>query len=301
MDLIAHAKINWNLKILGKRPDGFHELDTVMTSIGLCDHLSISASEMLQMTCNDPSLPTDDRNLVIKAAKALASEAGITPKASIHVEKNIPAGGGLGGGSSDAASTLLGLNTLWELHWPIEKLAPIAAQLGSDIPFFLWGGWCRCTGRGEIVKPLEELNQGRQVPLLLILPSVHIETPKVYQALQAPALSAPKVDTSLTALYRLINIQIDESYRRNPVPHWPDNGLMRAAATVSPVLAELHRYLQELFPGRWQMSGSGAVHYVTLTTEELKGEAVKNRLLEQPPCELRLVETATIHPSLYTP
>ncbi len=148
----AHAKINWDLRILGKRPDNFHELDSIFVTVALHDTMRFEPAETLSMTCTDATLPTDDSNLVMKAAARLAQAAGINNGARIHLEKRIPMGGGMGGGSSDAACALTALNRMWALNWSREKLAEIAAQAGSDVAYFLTGGWCLCRGRGEIVE-----------------------------------------------------------------------------------------------------------------------------------------------------
>jgi 4-diphosphocytidyl-2-C-methyl-D-erythritol kinase len=149
----APAKINLTLDLLRKRPDGFHELRTVMQSIDLADELTFEHSGSLSFECDDPALSGDD-NLVVRAARALGDASGIMRGAQITLKKRIPTAAGLGGGSSDAAACLLGLADLWGIDWPRECLVEIAALLGSDIPFFLWGGTALAEGRGEIITPL---------------------------------------------------------------------------------------------------------------------------------------------------
>ncbi|HLX61899.1 MAG TPA: 4-(cytidine 5'-diphospho)-2-C-methyl-D-erythritol kinase [Planctomycetota bacterium] len=191
----AYAKINWDLRILGKRPDGFHELDSVFVNVGLNDAMTFRRAEALSLTCSDPTLPVDDTNLVIKAAKLLMKAAEKYGRqeclphqalgAAISLEKNIPMGGGLGGGSSDAACALRMLNKLWELNWSVERLAEVAAQVGSDVAYFLYGGWCLCRGRGEIVTRLPGSERWPAIKLLMVLPPLHVATPAVYKALGA--------------------------------------------------------------------------------------------------------------------
>ena len=167
--LLAPAKINLALEVLGRRPDGYHELDTVLTTIDLADELRLATHAGLDVRLagagGDEIDPAEE--LCGRAARALADAAARAPDARIEVTKRIPVAAGLGGGSSDAAAVLRGLNMLWELHWPVERLEEVATQLGSDVPFFLHGGTARCTGRGEIVEPLRDL---RPLRLLVLLP-----------------------------------------------------------------------------------------------------------------------------------
>jgi len=180
----AFAKVNRSLVVLGKRPDGFHELDTVFQAVSLADRLSFEESSALTLAVDDPSVPAGAENLVLRAARALAEAAGVKARAAIALEKRIPAGGGLGGGSADAAVTLLGLSALWELELPLERLAEVGAALGSDVPFFLHGGTARGTGRGERIAPLPDLPPRGVV---LVMPPFPAATPEVFRRLGAPA------------------------------------------------------------------------------------------------------------------
>jgi len=258
----AYAKVNWDLHVLGKRPDGFHEVDTVMVSIGLADRLTFKQDEQLSLTCSDPDLPCGESNLVIKAALALAKAAGMEPRARIHLDKRIPSGGGLGGGSSDAAATLQALNQLWQLDWSKEQLSNIAAGLGSDVPFFLWHGWCRCKGRGELVEPLFQADRPPPVRLWLIIPPYAASTPSVYKKLGASALDATAKHRILTEIEQNVKVEIGRLVNRKVCKYSGINDLQPAAHRVEPRLEELARHLEEHFPGRWRMSGSGSVHFV---------------------------------------
>lgn len=157
----SYAKINWALRITGKRSDGFHDLETVFQTISLHDELTFTESDRLTLTCDDPSIPTDETNLVVRAARALGA-----PPVAIHLRKRIPAGGGLGGGSSNAATTLMALGK------GRNDLSTIALSLGSDVPFFLVGGTAYATGRGEVLTPLTPMH----MPLLLLLPEERVLT-----------------------------------------------------------------------------------------------------------------------------
>lgn len=177
--LQAPAKLNLSLRVVGKRADGFHEIDTVMVKLpGLADTLEFSEADAFTFTCDDPTIPADGRNLVVKAAKAYAAAAGVECRCAIHLRKSIPHGAGLAGGSSDAASTLLGLNRLHGFKLTPDELHAIAASLGSDIPFFLITGAARCTGRGEII---EAIPSPPALPVLLLKPSFGVETPDAYK------------------------------------------------------------------------------------------------------------------------
>jgi len=149
----AHAKINLTLEVLGKRDDGYHDIASILQTVSLHDTLTFEDAEDIVLSCDRSNLVTSD-NLVLKAARLLRDTVGISSGAAIELTKNIPVAAGLGGGSSDAAATLLGLNRLWGLEMPTAELQPLAAQIGSDVPFFLYGGTARVSGRGERVEKL---------------------------------------------------------------------------------------------------------------------------------------------------
>jgi 4-diphosphocytidyl-2-C-methyl-D-erythritol kinase len=164
MRVNAYAKINWSLRITGKRADGFHDLETLFQTISLHDTLTFEDSDHLSLTCDDPTIPVDESNLVIRAAG--------DAKVAITLHKEIPAGGGLGGGSSDAAATLMALG---------NPSPEIALALGSDVPFFLIGGTAYATGRGEILTPLPRI---AGIPLLLLIPEERVSTARAFGMLQ---------------------------------------------------------------------------------------------------------------------
>lgn len=175
----APAKLNLTLRIVRKRKDGFHELDTLMVKLrDLHDTLTFTESDTFRLTCSDPTLPTDGRNLVTKAALAYHAALGTPCRHSIFLEKAIPHAAGLGGGSSDAATTLAGLDALHDHALGTPKLMEIAASLGSDIPFFLGEGAARCTGRGEIISPAEN---PPPLDVLLLKPAFGVSTPDAYR------------------------------------------------------------------------------------------------------------------------
>jgi 4-diphosphocytidyl-2-C-methyl-D-erythritol kinase len=193
----AFAKINLSLEVVGRRPDGYHELRTVFQTVSLADTLHFSRLETsdIRLECDRLELATDERNLVVRAARALQAAAGVTRGAAIRLEKRIPMEAGLGGGSSDAGVTLLALRRLWNATVPDETLLGIAASLGADVPFFLYGGTALGTGRGDIIEPLPDV----EVPVLLLVnPKVAVPTAPVFRSLNMP-LTSPEPSRIFTA------------------------------------------------------------------------------------------------------
>jgi 4-diphosphocytidyl-2-C-methyl-D-erythritol kinase len=186
--LPAFAKINLGLSVLGRRDDGYHEIRTVFQTVTLQDRLTFEPTTdgRLELTCTDPSIPTDESNLVLRAASTLRKRYGVNSGARVKLEKNIPAGGGLGGGSSDAAATLLALASLWNLKTDARELSELGARLGADVPFFLNGGTALGTGTGTDITPLED---AAKMHLVVVTPDVHVSTAEAYKALGAPALT----------------------------------------------------------------------------------------------------------------
>jgi 4-diphosphocytidyl-2-C-methyl-D-erythritol kinase len=175
----APAKINLYLHILGRRPDGFHELETLMAPISLGDTVDVDLIPSgIEFTCSDPGLSDAGENLATRAARLFLDEFGLATGARIHLEKNVPVGAGLGGGSSDAAAVLLALRRLSGVACSDERLAELAARLGSDVPFFIYQTAAVCRGRGEIVEPVK-LAEGLQG--LLVHPGFGVSTPWAYK------------------------------------------------------------------------------------------------------------------------
>lgn len=182
ISLEAPAKINLFLEILGKRDDGYHEIETVMQEIDLVDNLQFEEiREGVKLKCNNKNVPSDENNLVCKAANLIVNECGIKKGVLISLEKNIPVGAGLGGGSSDAATTLKALNSLWKIGLSDIDLMGFAARLGSDIPFFIKGKTALCSGRGENITPIEVKSE---MNYLIIFPHINISTTTIYRNLK---------------------------------------------------------------------------------------------------------------------
>jgi 4-diphosphocytidyl-2-C-methyl-D-erythritol kinase len=179
MQVIAPAKINLSLRVLGRRSDGFHEIETLIAPISLCDEIKIerSGNQEIAFRCDDPSVPKGEDNIVVRGANLFFQETKITSGISIVPKKRIPHGAGLGGGSSDAASTLLALNELFETNLPREALGKMAEMIGSDVPFFISQSAAVCKGRGELVSPTR---LRERLLVLLLKPAFGVPTQWAY-------------------------------------------------------------------------------------------------------------------------
>lgn len=241
----SFAKVNRSLVVLGKRPDGFHEIDTVFQTIDLTDRLDLEDFDDLVLTTNDPGLSVGEDNLVMRAARALQKELRLKRGARMRLSKSIPVGSGLGGGSSNAAAALAGLTRLWGLDVHPDRLRALAAAIGSDVPFFLVGGSARGRGRGEVVEPLPDL---ARLALLLVIPPFGLSTADVYGALRAPLLSG-----SLTGIGR------DTNLRGSEPGGFPDrNDLEPAAESLRGELRSLRQALVRAGAFSARLSGSGS-------------------------------------------
>ncbi len=186
--LPAFAKINLSLRVLGRRADGYHELRTVFQIISLKDSLTFEEidGEAVELICSEPDVPADESNLVVRAASALRERFGVRRGARVRLEKRIPAGGGLGGGSSDAAAALVGLTHLWGIKTDAGELSEMGARLGADVPFFLTGGTALGTGTGAEISPLKDLPRKA---LVVVTPGVRVSTVEAFGALGLTALT----------------------------------------------------------------------------------------------------------------
>lgn len=180
MRWLAPAKINLSLRVLGRRPDGFHDLRSLMVPVSVFDELVFAHKEQgdLEFCCNVPEVPNGESNLVVRAVRLFCGAVGVLPQLTVSLQKTIPHGAGLGGGSSDAATTLLALDSLYQTGLSTEVLADLAAELGSDVPFFVYRSAAWIGGRGERVEPVADLPS---FPLLLIKPAFGVPTPWAFQ------------------------------------------------------------------------------------------------------------------------
>lgn len=273
LSLQVPAKINLDLRIAPPRPDGFHPLSSWFVTVGLFDELTLGTYPLpgIHFSCDDPTLAVDGRNLVVRAAGDLlllpaAKNAGL----SITLTKRIPTGGGLGGGSADAAFTLLGVNKLLGLGLSLPQLAAHAAKLGSDVAFFLHGPSALCTGRGEIVDPLPA---PRPTAALLVLPQIRMPTPAVYKEFDRLALGS----TLGTAAEQVQAWTAAGSLPAADLLARLVNDLEPPAYALAPELRDLHHALERQLHRTIRMSGSGSTLF-TLYDDLADAQAAAARL-----------------------
>jgi 4-diphosphocytidyl-2-C-methyl-D-erythritol kinase len=259
------CKVNLLLNILGKRPDGYHELETVMHPVAVCDRLSFAREgRAVRLTCSDARLPTDARNLVHRAATAFLDAARITDGVRVHLEKNIPLSAGLGGGSGNAANTLLGLSQLFGAPLAADRLFKLAAELGSDVPFFLQDKPALATGRGELLQPCDPFPALRGAYFLLLNPGFGVSTVWAYQNLARfpRALNGqPGRATRLLAALNSGNLQTAgaEFY----------NSLEAPVLEKYPLLQLFQEFLRAAGAPAVLMSGSGSTTFAILPDRPL--------------------------------
>lgn len=261
----SFAKINWTLRVLGRRNDGFHELFTVFQTVSLCDTLHFELADSLKFDCDDPSIPDDESNLVVKAAYLLKQKARADRGAAIYLEKKIPSPGGLGGGSSNAAVTLIALNKLWELDVPHYELHSIAAELGSDVPFFLYGGTAIGTGRGEFIEPIDDISEEN---MLIVTPPIAVSTKEAFADMNAATLTSEGRDNNLSVC-RAEVLTLDP--RRTALK----NDFERTVLAAHPEIAWAKTSLLELGAVNAALSGSGASVFAVFDNTETRQTALK--------------------------
>jgi 4-diphosphocytidyl-2-C-methyl-D-erythritol kinase len=256
--VMAPAKLNLGLAVVGKRPDGYHNLLTIFQAIDLADELTFRPRpEGVRLTVNgDPSLPEGPENLVVRAATLFARARGVEDGAEIELAKRIPAGAGLGGGSSDAAATLLGLETLWGLKPDPIALRRIALELGSDVPFFLTGGTARGEGRGEILTPLPS---PPRAGWLLAVPEFRCSTREVFENLP------PGLTGSIQKL-RMLEEAIQHGDLEAFATHIV-NDLEPGVVRIQPRLARIREALQRLGAMAVGLTGSGSAMFALFRSQ----------------------------------
>jgi 4-diphosphocytidyl-2-C-methyl-D-erythritol kinase len=263
--LPSFAKINWFLKVLGRREDGFHELCTSFQTVSLFDELTFEEYDEILLTCNEPQIPLDETNLILGAAQILRNELAIKKGAKIHLEKRIPAPGGLGGGSSNAATALLGLAVLWNLKPKFEKLKEFGAKLGSDVPFFFYGGTALGTGRGTEIVSIDDLTEKY---LLIVTPSVKVSTREAFSRLNAPYLTK---ETSKSIL-KICQI---EAHNFNLKLSQLKNDFEKSVFEFQPEISRVKTKLLQLGAVQAALSGSGASVFAIFDKEETRQATLK--------------------------
>lgn len=279
MNLLAPAKINLHLRVGPRRRDGFHPVASWMCTVGLFDKLTLEpvrlepGSSDVSLTCDAPGLPIDHTNLVVRMAAGyletarssdhLATDVGVRAM----LEKRIPMGGGLGGGSSDGARTLVGLNRLFRTNWAAKTLSAFAARFGSDIPFFIHGPSSICRGRGEEVRPVRP---PRANWVLLILPAIQMPTPAVYRKFDELGLGEAEVvgEGSDAAWENWGNLPAVDLLAKLV------NDLEPPAFAISPALADLRQSAEALLGRAVRMSGSGSSLFTLFDSSQDAAAAV---------------------------
>ncbi len=285
--LPSFAKINLFLRVLGKRDDSFHEICTIFQTVSLCDYLTFAADKKLNLTCDDENIPVDSGNLIVRAAKLLQEHFGTKNGAKIFLEKRIPAPGGLGGGSSNAATALLGLVKLWKVKIDFEDLCGLGAQLGSDVPFFFYGGTALGTGRGTQVFSLETFTENY---ILIVTPKVDVATAQAFASLNAPDLT----NKGSKSILKICRDEVNSLYSRQSDLK---NDFERVIFEIEPETARAKQKLFDCGAKRALMSGSGASVFGIFDTSEKRANALDT--LHQSEMNWRVFEVETISRSAY--
>jgi len=258
MVIEAPAKINLTLDIAGERPDGYHELETVMHQINLVDRVQLRVSDNgLRIRSNSTELPENEGNLAYQAAELVLRNFKSSAGLDIFLEKNIPVGAGLAGGSSDAAAVLMGMNHLLDLQVPWEKLVEWGAMLGSDVPFCMQGGTALARGRGEILAPLKE---GPLLHLLLVKPDFQLSTAEVYRNFSLDQVADFPDTFAFIEAWKANNIE-DIAYQLK-------NVLESASIPMHPEIEEIKHRICKLGAMNALMSGSGPTVFGIFSSQE---------------------------------
>lgn len=276
----AYAKINLVLDVLAKRGDGYHEVSMIMQALSLFDTVGFHKRKTgISLQCNDPGLPCDSRNLAFRAAELLQQECGVDQGVHIELFKRIPMSAGLAGGSSDAAAVLRGLNQLWQLKLSNLELEQLAARLGSDVPFCLWGGTVQATGRGEILQPLPDY---AGLGVVLAHPPIQVSTAWVYGQFR----QNQKADTLHCAAMRQALEQRDFPAVESKL----FNALESVTEPAYPRISVIKQAMTEAGACGVLMSGSGPTVFA-LTPDRLSAEQLAERLSLEPDVTILTGET----------
>lgn len=268
LTLKSPAKINLFLEVLKKRDDGYHEIVSLIQAVDLCDELVLEKRKKgVVVTCDHPDCPTDESNLAFKAASMLLEEETTKEGVSIHIKKKIPISAGLGGGSSNAAATLKGINRLFELELPDKKLHDLASRIGSDVPFFLYSGQALVKGRGEKIKPINIMY--RDYWLVLVCPGFEVSTRWAYQNVKI-SLTKERKEFNLKSLENgSVFFKALRSFR---------NDLEEVVSKRYPVVQKIKEILENSGALKSSMSGSGPTVYGVFDRKPQAEEVAKKLL-----------------------
>jgi 4-diphosphocytidyl-2-C-methyl-D-erythritol kinase len=265
----SYAKINWTLEVLGQRADGYHEVRTVLQTVALHDLLSFERTdERIEITCDEPSVPVDEQNLVYRAAARLQQMTGIRSGVRVSITKRIPVGGGLGGGSSNAAVALLALQRLWQVPLSPGDLIEMGAAIGSDVPFYFYGGTVIGLGRGSEVYPLPDVSAQH---ILLVTPPIHVSTREAYAAVSHGQLTSQILQANIAhcckAVFRACGPLMTPVGRFD----WNEeirNDLEAVIVAKYPEIGRIIERLRQLGARVVRMSGSGSTVFATFESGE---------------------------------
>lgn len=268
VNLPSFAKINLSLKILGRRPDGYHEIDTVLQTVSVHDDLIFRprTDDLVVLKCDSPEIPTDNSNLIMRAALALRESVKDLPGVEIALTKRIPAKGGLGGGSSNAAVALLALRHLWKIDLDKNELLSIAGSLGADVPFFLMGGLAHGIGTGKEVFPLRDSDRKW---LIIITPKASVSTRLAYDALKSPSLTTSGSISILSSSFTAPNYEDSDQWALQ-------NDFERVIFEIEPEIERAKLALLETGANGGLLTGSGSSVFGIFPSEDSRERAMTN-------------------------
>lgn len=264
----APAKINLGLDVIGKRSDGYHELDMIMTSIDLADRITVRElknEHVIRLQSNSSFVPLNKKNHAYKAAMVLKKTFGIKTGVEIYIDKKTPVAAGLAGGSSDAAATLRALNQLWQLNLATPELAKLGEQIGSDVPYCVYGQTARVTGRGEHVRPIEN---PKKFWVVLVKPSFGVSTPEIFRHVKLDQIPHPNIDALEQAVVTSdFNALLDNL----------GNSLEAVTLAKHPLISKIKERLLASGADGVLMSGSGPTVFA-LCQQEKKAQRICNSI-----------------------
>ncbi|MFT5301180.1 MAG: 4-diphosphocytidyl-2-C-methyl-D-erythritol kinase [Mariniblastus sp.] len=303
LEIAAPAKINLFLELIGKRGDGFHEIETLMTSVSVFDRLRFTrrraSASRLRIQLGGPrrlpaeidEIPTDERNLILRAIHLVREtaqhELGTTVCEhgfDIELQKNIPSAAGLGGASSDAAAALVAANRMWNLNWSTEKLSGLAARLGSDIPFFLYGGTTVCRGRGELIEPI---SAPAGIPIVIAKPNVALSTADVFRAVDLSHNASSNSECLRSRLWK---------FRSPEFGRHLFNRLQQFAEPLTDQIGRLAHEFSRLNCVGHQMSGSGSSYFGVFASRQAAFQATQRLSARLP--DVRMFCSQTLRPAV---
>ncbi len=274
----AYAKINLGLDVLRRLENGYHEVKMVMQTVGIHDELTLTRTETgITVTTDNEELPTDDNNLIYKAARIMMEEYQLKGGIHIHLKKNIPIAAGMAGGSTDAAATFKGINRLYDLDCTLEELMELGVRVGADVPYCILGGTALAEGIGE---KLTSLNPAPDCYVLVVKPDINVSTGYVYEHLDAEGVTEhPDIDGMVNAIW-------EESLQG--ILDRMGNVLENVTVKKYPVINDLKNRMRELGALNSMMSGSGPTVFGIFVNERLAREAFEQMKKENPQCQIFL-------------